>query len=79
MASHVKGSDVFGAKLTAGDVLAIRSSTMSNAELAIQLGVSRQAIWSVRKGVTWRHVTNTPHMSEPQTPCQGQIQAILAG
>lgn len=43
-------------KLTAENVIAIRASDKSPAELATEFGVSKQRIWHVRQGKSWAHL-----------------------
>lgn len=43
-------------KLTATDVLEIRSSSRSHRDLAREYGVSKSAIGAVKSGETWRNV-----------------------
>lgn len=50
------GEDNPLAKLTVADVLAIRLDSRTLAAVAADYGVSLTAIWSIRKGKTWRHV-----------------------
>jgi hypothetical protein len=47
-------------KLTIADVLAIRADSRILREVAADYGVSLQAVWSIRKGRTWRHATAQP-------------------
>lgn len=42
------------AKLTDGQVKYIKQSTLTNKDLAFELGVSSNAIWAVRAGLTWK-------------------------
>lgn len=51
-----RGSSNPNAKLAAPEVIAIRDSTASDAELAIQYGVSPRTIASIRAGRTWGHI-----------------------
>ena len=53
---HAFGEKAAAAKLTAPDVLAIRSSTESTAALARRFSVSWSAVARVRDGSTWRHL-----------------------
>ena len=50
------GTKHFSAKLDAEKVRFIRSSSASNASLALKFGVDASAISDVRNGVTWKHV-----------------------
>jgi hypothetical protein len=51
-----KGEKNGMSNLTEDKVSVIRQSGLSNAELGKQLGVSRSTVYSVRKGLTWKHV-----------------------
>jgi hypothetical protein len=51
-----RGSANSNAKLTAGDVTAIRAAAAHPAELAETYGVSRSTIINIKAGRTWRHV-----------------------
>ncbi|MFP5078261.1 hypothetical protein ACLE20_13215 [Rhizobium sp. YIM 134829] len=51
-----QGERHYAAKLTASDVLAIRSSAASSQELADQFGVNRTNIIAIRKRKSWRHI-----------------------
>lgn len=53
---NLKGECNGRAKLTDLDVIAIRSSQLSGAELARQLGVSRVLVCRIRRGQAWPHV-----------------------
>jgi len=55
--TSLRGSQTSSAKLTEDDIRIIRSSPLSGAELARQLGVSKTAVNLAREGHTWRHVT----------------------
>ena len=54
------------AKLTAGDVLAIRAEYRPGAApaLADQYGVAPSTIWSIGEGRTWTHLPNPPDEME---------------
>ena len=52
-----KGEAASGARLNETDVRAIRASSESHAALARQYGVSDMAIYKIRSGKTWAHVT----------------------
>lgn len=54
--SKRSGSDHAKAKLDLGSVLKIRASSKSDADLAKEFGVSRKAVWAVRRGENWNHV-----------------------
>jgi|SRR5208282_520947 len=43
-------------KLTTGDVLEIRRSKKSNAEMAVKKGVSNQLVSRIRLGELWKHL-----------------------
>jgi len=45
------------AKLTEDDVREIRKSDLSYSQLAVQYGVGKRAIMSVKLGRTWKHTT----------------------
>jgi len=51
-----RGSAHHSAKLSEDDVRAIRASDLSLAEEARARGVTVQAIYRIRRGLTWRHV-----------------------
>jgi len=52
----MQGEGSVNAKLTADDVLAIRTSHTSLGKLAAQYGVQKPAIWKVQKRRSWRHL-----------------------
>ncbi len=54
--SNHKGSNNESSKLTENDVLAIRSSKLSNKELAKIYPVNRITIWSIKKRRIWKHI-----------------------
>ena len=47
------------AKLNDDDVRSIKASSLPTPLLATQYNVTRQTIWSIRAGRTWRHVQST--------------------
>lgn len=51
------GGRVNTAKLTEEDVRYVRGSRKSHAQLARELGTTGGAIWHIRAGRTWKHVT----------------------
>jgi len=51
-----KGSSHWNAKLSAKQIVEIRSMSGSNAEIAKKFGVTRQNISIVRKGKGWRQI-----------------------
>jgi hypothetical protein len=51
-----KGEAAGAAKLTSEEVLAIRASPLSGAQLAKQYGVARNYIFAVKKRITWKHL-----------------------
>lgn len=51
-----RGSANSNAKLTAAQVQEIRSSSLSDAEIAAKFGVSRSTVVNVRKRRTWKHL-----------------------
>lgn len=53
---HYRGEKVRIAKLTDKAVRAIRVSTSSNKELAIQYGVHVKTVLKVKSRITWRHL-----------------------
>ncbi len=58
---RMKGGGLMGeahgcAKLSEADVLAIRKSAARNCDLAAHYGITPEAISSIRRRVTWRHV-----------------------
>lgn len=55
----VHGTKVNTAKLTEADVVAILKSREPHAALAKRYGVSPCAIWHIRAGRTWKHVSRT--------------------
>ena len=52
----LRGCDCPSAKLTADQVRMVRSSPAGHAELARNLGVTRQAIFKLRKGTSWKTI-----------------------
>ena len=52
----VLGEDVHSAKLTEGDIIAIRSSVEPRTRLAERYGVSETAIRKVKSRQTWKHI-----------------------
>jgi hypothetical protein len=53
-----RGEDNGMSKLTASDILRIRGDSRILREVAADYNVSLTAIWSIRRGRTWRHVTS---------------------
>ena len=53
---HAKGEAHHGAKLTEGDVRAIRATPSGTTGLAAKYGVDRQTIFAIRTRRIWRHV-----------------------
>ena len=53
----VRGEQIGTSKLTYEDVVKIRSSVVPIAALAKQHGVDYQTIWKIRKGISWKHVS----------------------
>lgn len=51
-----KGVEHYSAKLDPDKVREIRVSDLSNAALAKKFGVRQNAIWKVRKRISWKHV-----------------------
>ena len=54
--SHMKGEQNAQAKLTAQDVLDIRSSTLSQTQLARQYSVTQTNISDIKRHRTWAHI-----------------------
>jgi len=52
-----RGRSRISAKLTAADVIAIRSATGSHRQIAGRFGVSPSNVTQIRQRKTWRHVT----------------------
>lgn len=52
-----KGEEISTSKLTTKDVLEIKKSILSNAELGRKYGVSKTAIRLIRIGKNWKDVT----------------------
>lgn len=52
----VRGEQIGTSKLTANQVLAIRASNLSNAELAEMYGVHKSNIWAIRARKFWKHL-----------------------
>ena len=50
------GERVHTSRLTERDVLEIRNSSATNAELAERFGVGADSIWNARTGRTWKHL-----------------------
>jgi len=44
------------ARLTDDEVQALRSSTETNSEAAMRLGISYHTVWDIRRGRSWRHL-----------------------
>lgn len=53
---HLKGEVHPKAKLQPADIARIRSSLLTNTELAREYNVTRKAIAFIREGVNWRHL-----------------------
>lgn len=56
---YLKGERSGRAILSEADVLAIRASTKSNAELACEYSVSKGCIAHARNGTNWKHLNDT--------------------
>lgn len=54
---HARGERIGGAKLTAAQVLEIFQSSDCQRDLAARYGVEDKAIWRIRSGRRWAHVT----------------------
>jgi hypothetical protein len=52
-----KGEDNKKSKVNASQVIEIRSSKKSLGQLAKEYGLSRSAVFSIKKLKTWRHIT----------------------
>ena len=52
----VKGEQIGTSKLTEAEVIAIRSSPLSNVELGERYGVHKSNIWAIRRGKSWMHL-----------------------
>lgn len=64
-----RGARNAGAKLTEDDVRAILASGKSAVALASDYPVSQQAISDIRRGATWRHISQPPRPpGSPRTP-----------
>jgi hypothetical protein len=53
-----RGDRNHASKLTAEDVIAIRSSDMSLTKLAAKYGISRASVSAARRGLTWSHIAD---------------------
>jgi hypothetical protein len=53
----VRGSCHHSSKLLPSDVAIIYASDLSGVELAARYGVSRSLISQIRRGKTWKHLT----------------------
>lgn len=53
------GEDCHKAKLTEADVTSIRTSSRPALQMAKEFGVSRDTIYAIRSGKTWKHVART--------------------
>ena len=53
---HTFGVGVGGSKLTEADVLAIRSSSLMQKDLAKDYGVSQTTISMIKQGLIWKHL-----------------------
>jgi hypothetical protein len=54
--NHMKGVDVWCAKLDDDKVREILASTESSRKIATRLGVGKTAVLRVRRGIGWKHV-----------------------
>lgn len=52
----VRGEQIGTAKLTEGDVLEIRASSLSLRALSEKYGIDKSNVWLVRSGRSWKHV-----------------------
>ncbi|WEU68275.1 HNH homing endonuclease [Escherichia phage vB_Ec_Tarrare] len=55
-ANPAKGEKHYGARLTEDIVREIRTSSLTNTELAKVYGIPRRTISDARRGKTWRHI-----------------------
>lgn len=63
----VRGPSHPNSKLTEGDVIVIKTSGRSGADLARQFGVTTALISNIRRGKTWTHVLpSVPHETKPK-------------
>jgi hypothetical protein len=53
---HLRGERHHKAKLSEKDVLSIRESELSGAELARQYGVTKENVYAIKSGKIWRSV-----------------------
>ena len=53
---NINGEQIGTAKLTENDVLAIRASDLSDAELASAYNVHKTTIWLIKSGKSWKHL-----------------------
>lgn len=63
----VKGEQIGTSKLTEAQVLEIRASSESHTEAGARLGVSKNCIWSIRSGRSWKHLISVPSLSREVT------------
>lgn len=57
---HYKGERVHTAKLTADDVRlidALLAEGLSQSDIARKFNISRNAVWDIKSGYTWKHIT----------------------
>lgn len=54
--NRVRGEGIHNARLTEAMVRQIRASVEDDAIVAERLGVPKQCVYRVRKGISWRHV-----------------------
>ena len=52
----VKGEQVGTAKLSEMQVMAIKNSPLSSAELAERYGVHKTNVWAIKSGKSWKHL-----------------------
>lgn len=59
----LRGEGITSAKLTAADVIAIRSAEGFQREIAARFGVTQTNVSQIKRGTTWKHV----HFAHQQT------------
>lgn len=70
----VKGEQIGTSKLTSDQVLEIKTSSLSNKDLAEKYGVKPTHIWRIRSGLSWGHVSAAPVM---RVDGRGKIKLTL--
>lgn len=59
-----KGESRWNAKITEESAREIYSSPLRGVDVAKKFGVAQQTVCAIRRGRTWRHVTNPDHESK---------------